>query len=1200
MEQILKRSLNNREQIIRSIEQEIVGPGEINNTTKLLNTIGNTKFTSFDDLNKNYHWMFAGVKEEVIQRDSPSRRYAAAMLYPIELKEADVEVDNTEITEIVNDQLIDKEKLGFYDDIDKQDNTELFTDNNDEVEEIMPKIRQDDFMPSSMGITFCLAKHTQKFDVGFSGGMYIKHKIYKNIKAKDKKSGNDKSYTNNEEWWLRKSIEYKRNIKLSDFDQNKKVSVKEYEVVLNDMANEKVNKVKLKLHVQCRFKEEYILCTVTILNVSTSIDKHHKDEFTIFQSQLSISAEVGEFLNYPKASERNLGLTKDEWNNELLFKNKSNYAFGHGCSTKWNQNEKDIKEIHSTFIPTYETVSMTPNVTRIIDGKEVDIKIKMNTLMNVDNHEEVLSILEPLVIGYEEWIEKQEEETLRLNLKKEMKEAADLNLAFCKDSLRRMKKGLCLLKSEKVFEAFKLANKAILLQQINGKTARKAHYVKAETSSLMELKIDQQNINVRSSMQDLNKCDNSWRAFQIAFFLLSIQSLVEKESIDRETVDLIWFPTGGGKTEAYLGVAAFQMFYRRLVNPNDAGVDIMMRYTLRLLTADQFQRASRLICAMEFVRRNEKLNLGSTPYSIGIWVGSKTSPNTNKDAIAEIKKMRKPQGVDNLVLTRCPWCGCEMGKVRVKGKGASRNQSEPIGFRILDKELVTHCPDKSCDFNKELPIYFVDEIIYQKKPTFLIGTIDKFVQLSWRPEARSLFGLNEFGQREISPPQIIVQDELHLISGPLGTLAGLYEVLIEELCIDDRGKAPIKPKIISATATIKEFEEQAKALFGRNNARLFPSPGIDIDNSYFSKIAVDLNGDPMPGRKYAGVFASRVRILMAQVMTYSAILQKVESLPESEKDPYWTLLSFYNSLRDLGAGLNLFNSDIPTYIDALNKREEIPKKEKRYLYSPLELTSRKQSNEIAKTIDDLNVSYDEKDAKGRTKALTSCLASNIIEVGVDIDRLSLMGIIGQPKMTAQYIQVSGRVGRRPYERPGLIVTVYSNQNSRDKSHFEHFNEYHQRLYAQVETTSLTPFSTASLERGLTAVVIGFLRQRLDMSIATQPRSNEVKRAIQDERFIAFRKRFKQRIEQIDADQLNIWQDIFKGFMDALLQGRYEAWRVSDKERGLMYQAGNLTDGSKYPGSIPVINSLRSVDAESRASIVSLDKEEDEFSWEDDE
>eukprot|EP00130_Batrachochytrium_dendrobatidis_P008457 XP_006683332.1 hypothetical protein BATDEDRAFT_93097 [Batrachochytrium dendrobatidis JAM81] len=641
-------------------------------------------------------------------------------------------------------------------------------------------------------------------------------------------------------------------------------------------------------------------------------------------------------------------------------------------------------------------------------------------------------------------------------------------------------------------------------------------------------------------------------------------------------------------------VAAFRMVDRRLLDPRDAGADLTTRETQRLLTADRYARASRYACAMQSLRRGKSAIVGGIPYSLGIGGGSTTSCWAKQEAWRQVRSMIRSKGRESLVVTRCPWCGCHIGKVGVHG--AEKIENKIIGFTNENDTLIVKCPDEECDFSNEIPVYFIDETIYDKQPTFLIGTIDKFVQLTWRPEARSLFGINKIGERIVSPPQIIVQDELHLISGPLGSLAGLYEVLIEELCIDDRGENTIYPKIISATATIKEFEEQTKCLFGREreNARLFPSPGIDIDDSYFSKVALDQEGYPMPGRKYVGVFTSRVRILMAQVMTYSAILQKVNNFEEDEKDPFWTLLSFYNSLRDLGAGLNLFNSDIPTYIDALVKREDLEKR--RYLGMPLELTSRKQSNEISKTIDDLNVKYESKDKKGRTQALTACLASNIIEVGVDIDRLSLMGIIGQPKMTAQYIQVSGRVGRRPDERPGLIVTIYSNQNSRDKSHFEHFNEYHQRLYSQVETTSLTPFSTASIERGLTAVIIGFLRQRLDWQMANYPNRMEIKKAIADRRFKNFQSRFKDRVELIDSDQLETFKIYFQSFINGILKGSYETWRVSDNERGLMYQAGNIADGEKYQGSIPVINSLRSVDAESKGSIVHLEHEDEEFVW----
>ncbi len=1182
----LASALKNREALIAAVEQEIVGPGDIEKATVEFNPNVDTKFTTFDELNANYYYFHASEKEEVLQGDSPSRRYAAGMLYPFEVETFDDDVYEKLDFETENEE--------FYKEQDEVAREEI--DEEEGLEDAPPQVQQNDQKISSMGVTFCLANGVQSFNTVFTGGVYDKHRIEADIFAKDKKSGFDKQYQFKEDWWLRKSVSANVTVQLADFDTTKKISYKEYDVELVDGVNTPVSRYKLKLHVQCRMKEHFGLLTVTAINVSSPPLTFNKDEYAIFQSKITISANEGDFLNYPKISERNIDLTKDEWNNELLFKNKLNYAFGHNCTVTWDYKAKSIREFSTTFIPTYETESMTPDIEIEVGGQKVPLKIEMRHLMNVEKYDDVINILQPLVHGYRKWIDERDEEVTTTITKTELLDAAKANLTLCRESLIRMEKGLALLQQPHVLKAFKYANKAILLQQINGKIPRKAYYMREQSSSSLDLIIDESFERVMDKMMHLQDQPNSWRAFQIAFFLMSIQSLVEKESFDREIVDLIWFPTGGGKTEAYLGVAAFQMFYRRLVDKNDAGVDIIMRYTLRLLTADQFQRASRLLCGMEFIRRDNPHELGSTPYSIGIWVGSKITPNRTVDAIREVRKMQQPQGSDNLAITRCPWCGCEIGKIKIKGKGAKQNESTAIGFKIVDGDLIVHCPDTSCHFNNEIPVYFVDEMIYKKQPTFLIGTIDKFVQITWRNEARRLFGINEEGERELSPPQIIIQDELHLISGPLGTLTGLYEVLIEELCIDDRGAEPIKPKIISATATIKEFEEQAKCLFGRENARLFPNPGIDIGDSFFSKVAVDEQGLPKPGRKYIGVFPSKVRILMAQVMTYSALLQKVNSFPENEKDPFWTLLSFYNSLRDLGAGLNLFSSDIQTYIEALVQREGIDFKERRAIFSSLELTSRKQSHEITKTIDDLNVPYEVKNAKGYTEALNACLASNIIEVGVDIDRLSLMGIVGQPKMTAQYIQVSGRVGRRPDERPGLIVTIYSNQNSRDKSHFEHFIGYHQRLYAQVETTSLTPFSTASLERGLTAVIIGFIRQRLHSGLAKEPTMNEVDRARKDERFIQFLERFLQRVELIDEEQVETMKGQFATFMNALLKGRYETWRISDTQRGLMHEAGKLADAEKHPSSIAVINSLRSVDAECLASITALEEEIEGFSF----
>ena len=122
----------------------------------------------------------------------------------------------------------------------------------------------------------------------------------------------------------------------------------------------------------------------------------------------------------------------------------------------------------------------------------------------------------------------------------------------------------------------------------------------------------------------------TWRPFQIAFFLLNIESIANENSKDRTLVDLLWFPTGGGKTEAYLGLIAFNLFFERLNGLDTNRTSVIMRYTLRLLTAQQFERASKLICSMEVIREENLNLLGETRFTIGIFVGGATSYNTKR------------------------------------------------------------------------------------------------------------------------------------------------------------------------------------------------------------------------------------------------------------------------------------------------------------------------------------------------------------------------------------------------------------------------------------------------------------------------------------------------------------------------------------------------------------------------------------------
>lgn len=1149
----MDKSLRNRERMIEAAKVEIVGPSAIHEFASQLSVKGNTVLEA-DEAYKNYYWMNGGVREEILQYEYPSRRYAAGVLFP-----TDTTVGDTVGNEVVLENTTDDKKAIERDASVEEDSEEV-------------AIQNDERLPSSLGVTCNISDDTRILTVELEGARYKSHMV--TIKGKGSRK-----------WWLRETLGSKVELQVDDLLKQR---VSKQRLPLFNKLNEEITDIHIELHIQCREIYGQRLTTVTITNRSKTGKKESSqlDEKMLFQAGVVLQAdEKGKFISYPKHYQRNLPMTDDEANDELLYRNKINYAFGHGCSTAWNDVEV-VREIRSTFIPTYETASMTPDVEVTVKGKLEKINVKMIDLVNAKSFAQLETILMPIINGYSHWIKEREAEIPKLSPK--LQKAARCNLDLCKESLARMENGLQHLVNMQVRDAFVLANKAILLQQVNGKKTR------TPIINGTDVVFDMSYENTVLKLDKLQTSKNSWRAFQIAFFLMSLDSIVNDESIEREIVDLIWFPTGGGKTEAYLGVAAFEMFYRRILNPLDAGVDVMMRYTLRLLTADQFQRSSRLMCAMEVIRREQPHFLGKTPYSIGMWVGSSTSPNSYSVAFEKLRGLKQGRKDSEFIVSKCPWCGCTLGKI---GKGKS---TLIIGYKQVGSRFVTFCPDKACDFSDEIPVYFIDEAIYEHKPTFLIGTVDKFVQLTWNPKARAIFGIGENGEQLVTPPNLIIQDELHLISGPLGTLAGLFETVIEELCTKTVNGKRIKPKIISATATIKEFGMQAKCLFGREQAKLFPSPGLDIDDSFFAKVAVDENGNPLPGRKYAGIFTSNVGLLMAQVKVFSGVLQEGNQIPATERDPYWTLLSFYNSLRDLGAGINLCSMDIPTYMRSIQNREGY--QENRFIKDPLELTSRMQSDEVTKTIDKLKV---ELTANNQKSVLDVCLASNIIEVGVDIDRLSMMAVVGQPKTTAQYIQVTGRVGRRWTERPGIIFTLYSNRNSRDKSHFEHFIEYHQRLYAQVETTSVTPFSDASLERGLNAVLISFLRQRFSKVIAMEPNVEEYVAIIQGDCFKGFVKKLTERVKLVDIEQLESFRKAFLEFDKLMKSAKFSSWKADDQDtQGMMYMSGDPIASKVYPNAIPMINSLRSVDATSLGKItmdiasVDATAASTDFDWED--
>ena len=516
-------------------------------------------------------------------------------------------------------------------------------------------------------------------------------------------------------------------------------------------------------------------------------------------------------------------------------------------------------------------------------------------------------------------------------------------------------------------------------------------------------------------------------------------------------VDLLWFPTGGGKTEAYLGIAAFAIFLRRFRNPETgSGVSIIMRYTLRLLTFQQFERASAMICACESLRK--KYHIPGSEIAIGLWAGKALTPNTIEMAANILSGYSDPENESSnpRQLEKCPWCGMALNEQSYQ---CSQNE----------KRMYIKCTNPACEYHRGLPIYLIDEEIYKYRPSFLIATVDKFAQVALNEQTFSLFGRNSGD----IPPELIIQDELHLISGPLGTITGIYEAAFQRMCTY-RG---VKAKVVASTATIRNAQEQIMSLYGETFTQ-FPPQGIDADDSYF---AVKSTSENKPSRMYMGCMGTGMSATLIMVRVMAALLYgtrylETQNFDEDVIDSFWTITSYFNTLRELGGAIIRVVDNVQdrfAYLKETKFRDYYPIEGGQLRYDHyIELTSREKSENIGRIIQkDLLVKY----SKTKTEMpYDFILSSNMISVGVDIARLNTMLVVGQPKTTAEYIQATSRVGR---ETPGFVFTIYNEMRSRDKSHFEQFCPYHEAFYKFVEATSVTPFAERARDRALQTLYI---------------------------------------------------------------------------------------------------------------------------------
>jgi hypothetical protein len=871
----------------------------------------------------------------------------------------------------------------------------------------------------------------------------------------------------------------------------------------------------LRLNVRCVPFSAGILATITLVNDLTPEEtgRAYTERITLFQVSLEIEPSGGTKL--VARPDRRAPVDDEDWSSALLYRDAHEFAAGHTCSAAWIRDAEDPHtaiRVSTTWLPEAMVPAVSPDGDEVFknlgkDGRDPLAARWLSTASDEDLNAGLMRLCD----AYGKWIARCEKEAT--TLMSPFREVALRHITEAGAVRGRMIGGVDFLRrSAEARDAFRLANIAMSTQR--------------EWSGQGALR---------------------WRPFQLGFILLALESTADGQHPDREVMDLLWFPTGGGKTEAYLGLIAFVAFHRRLAasNPDDgAGVAVIMRYTLRLLTTQQFTRAAAMICGCEAIRRGIITTslagkLGSQPFGIGLWVGGDATPNTRQaafDSLADRSKSSPRQ------LTKCPCCSEKLDYV----------QQQPTDA------VSVSCANTSCILSGwSLPVWAVDEDVYSFRPTLLIGTIDKFAQIVRRPEVASVFAVHGPAQ-----PQLILQDELHLISGPLGTLAGLYESALD-LILSARGT---RPKIIGSTATIRRAPDQVLALFDRTTCQ-FPPAGMVAANSGFTVI-----DEKLPGRLYVGVTtAGRSAKFTLQAVAASLLQMAAGGLSQQERDAYWTLVTYFNSLRELGGALVLMQDDVHDTIRLLaNARREAP----RTLGSVQELTSRRSQEEIRDMLQTLEY------PAGHDAAIDVVLATNMLSVGVDIARLGLMLVNGQPKTMAEYIQSTSRVGRGRV--PGLVIPVLNSAKPRDRSHYETFRTWHATLYREVEATSVTPFASRARDRALHAVLVAVVRHLVAGRLGSP---------ILDDNSIASAgqliTRIAERARRVDPFEADVESELRERLVRWVRRAPQQYW--NDRSRTSLLQSAENAAALRASGRIvgqawPTPNSMRGVEPATHYSL----------------
>lgn len=1048
-------------------------------------------------------------------------------------------------------------------DIDEDDDFELVPESAGLAEESSEERRpaKKGFFPSSMGLSFLAAKAARLLTATVRWGDYQSVEI----------TGEDGKTLS---VWQRTAREEKVTLALAGSPEESVhavpdsrglvLHVVEHEVVAEDLAD--------------RIPPGTRSVSVFLVN-RREPDEENRDVAYAFQAEIEVRGDAP-FVPRPDLR----GARAAEWDEQvadLHYADTPEYATGHGVSADWEIAGGVCRSLRTAWIPRAE-VEKTATV------DVAGVELSMEALGELADGAAARARLEPLVADYRRWIDDQR--AAFASLTGTRRETAEELLRLARVAADRVGRGIEeLAEDPELLDAFRVANRAVA-QALKKRLALQAPH---------------------------------WRPFQLAFLLLNMPGLADPDAPDRETVDLLFFPTGGGKTEAYLGLAAVAMVLRRLRHPADegregAGVSVIMRYTLRLLTLDQLARAAGLVCALELERERDPARYGVWPFEIGLWVGKAATPNImgkkgdgrSDSARAKVRQFKsdprnKPSPIP---LENCPWCGTRFA---------------PESFALIPdddapRDLRVVCTNFECDFarGRPLPIVAVDEPLYRRLPAFLIATVDKFASLPWVGQSGMLlggadhydgsgfYGAADAGRGKrlgvpLPPPDLVIQDELHLISGPLGTMVGLYEAAIDTLSMRELDGRGVRPKIVASTATVRRAQDQIQALFGRGITQVFPPPGPDRRDSFFARMVPSAEA---PARLYLGIAAQGRSPKVVMRRAWLALMGAAERAyrdhgghknEDNPADPYMTILGYFNALRELGGARRILEEQVQNTLKGYGDRRRIGEvpglfQNRKTFSEVVELTSRVSTDKVAEARRRLEAPFYRIDQR-----IDCAIATNMISVGLDIPRLGLMVVMGQPKTHAEYIQATSRVGRDD-ARPGLVVTLLSIHKPRDRSHYERFRHYHETFYRAVEVGSVTPFSARALDRGFAGALVGLSRHlRPEL---TPPRGAEriaaVRAVLERQLLGALLERVRQQpfaseeeraersrsVQNRVVDLLDSWCTVFEDYQKAGVEMQYQKYEL-EKPRPLLREMLDHDFESEHHRKFRANRSLRDVEPE---------------------